>query len=108
MSKEKPLLSRKIMINDDYAISIGTLLYSSIIMGIQAVGIIAGAIGFGIITISTWFLAPGLWTVLLAMATSLRSRKKEILESESDLKVIIEKLISIEDRLDKLEEKIND
>lgn len=103
MSKEKPLLSRKIMINEDYAISIGTLLYSSIIAGIQAIGIITASIGFGIITLATWFMAPGLWSIFLTMMTSLRSRKKE--KQTSDLTVIMDKLISIEERLEKLEGK---
>ena len=106
MSKEKPLLSRKIMINEGYAISIGTLLYSSIFALIQAIGIITSCIGLGIITLATWYLAPGLWTIFLTMATSLRSRKKEV-KPEPDLNIIIEKLESIENRLDELEEKIN-
>lgn len=95
MSKEKPLLSRRICINDGYDITLGRLFFSMLIAGLQALMILAT---------TNWVFTAAVFSCFLVAMTSIRKRPDI---SKSDLNVIVEKLTSIEERLDELEEKIN-
>lgn len=89
MTKEKPLLSRRICIIDDYDITLGRLFFSMLIALLQALMILAT---------TNWVFTAAVFSCFLVAVTSIRKREDKI-----NSKILL-KLIEIEDRLDKLEE----
>lgn len=65
MNKEKPLLSRRICINDGYDITLGRLSFTLIIAGIEMLMILAG---------NGWVWTPSVFAALLVAVTSIRER----------------------------------
>jgi len=90
MSEKKPLLSRRICINDDYDITLGRLFFSFLIALLQALMILAT---------TNWVFTSAVFSCFLVAITSIRKRQEK---SDSQ---ILKKLISIEERLEKLEKK---
>lgn len=63
MSEEKPLLARKIMINDKIEITLGRLLFTSLLTLFQILGIMA---------MNGWTFSPEIFILLSNLIFSLR------------------------------------
>jgi len=88
MSEEKkPLLSRKIMLNDDYSITLGRLLYTLSIAGVQILMFLAG---------NEWVFTPGAFAFLLSAIFSLRKDGKKF---EDRIKFLEERIKFLEEKL---------
>ena len=75
MSKERPLLSRKVTVNDNYEISLGRLVFSSFIIGFQILGIIC---------LNGWTVTPEVFFTLSSYVLSLQKRQSIQIKSDQN------------------------
>ena len=83
--EKKPLLARKIMLNDDYSITVGRLVYTLAIAGVQILMFLAG---------NNWVFTPGAFAFLLSAIFSLRKDGKKF---EDRIKLLEDKIKLLED-----------